>query len=120
LLINHERLKILTEKFRRETDRIFLDAKRSMLQTTAKIPPWLIVALIVLGWNEFMALLSSPLYLLIALTVGTLAYVVYVLNLGRPLIEFGKIVANEASKRFQSKMSGVIMQVPSSLHQHRK
>lgn len=111
---------MLTEKFRRETDRIFLDTKRSMLQTTARIPPWLIVALIVLGWNEFMTLLSSPLYLLIILTVGTMAYIIYVLNLGRPLIDFGKIVANEAAKRFQSKVSGIITQAPPSLHQHTK
>jgi hypothetical protein len=63
--ISESRRTSLAQQFSREAESVFIDAKRSLTPTLTNIPPWLILLLVVLGWNEFMAILSSPLYLLL-------------------------------------------------------
>ncbi len=41
---------------------MFIEAKRSLIQTEAKIPYWFVVLTILLGWNEFIAVISNPMY----------------------------------------------------------
>ncbi len=45
------------------------------------IPPWIYVLLIVLGWNEIMSILSSPLYLFLFLLCCLVAVGVRALGL---------------------------------------
>ena len=96
---------MLQERFRKESDAIFLDAKRSTLQTSNRIPIWVLVALVVLGWNEFLTLMSSPLYLIIALTLCTLAYVIHCLNLEGPLLKFAQHFTSQLILYVRGKLS---------------
>lgn len=48
-------------------ERSYVEAKRSALGLQTKIPPWVFLLLLVLGWNEMMAILRSPFYLLLFL-----------------------------------------------------
>lgn len=60
----------LTNKFRKDADAYYVEAKRSTVSSIAQIPYWMYGVLVVLGWNEAMAVLFNPLYftfLLIAL-----------------------------------------------------
>jgi hypothetical protein len=60
----------LTNKFRRDADAYYVEAKRSTVSSIAQIPVWMYGVLVVLGWNEAMAVLFSPVYftfLLVAL-----------------------------------------------------
>ena len=60
----------LTNKFRRDADAYYVEAKRSTVSSIAQIPYWMYGVLVVLGWNEAMAVLFSPVYftfLLVAL-----------------------------------------------------
>jgi protein SEY1 len=60
----------LTSKFRRDADAYYVEAKRSTVSSIAQIPYWMYGVLVVLGWNEAMAVLFSPVYftfLLVAL-----------------------------------------------------
>jgi len=60
----------LTNKFRRDADAYYVEAKRSTVSSVAQIPYWMYCVLVVLGWNEAMAVLFNPMYftfLLIAL-----------------------------------------------------
>lgn len=52
----------LTNRFRREADAFYVEAKRSMVSSIAQIPVWMYGVLVVLGWNEAMAVLFNPLY----------------------------------------------------------
>ncbi|KAF9585060.1 Dynamin-like GTPase that mediates homotypic ER fusion [Lunasporangiospora selenospora] len=71
-------LKVLSEtrqqeignQLRRKADATFVEAKRSIVATQAKVPYWVGVALVVLGWNEFMAVITSPVYLSMTAMVG--------------------------------------------------
>jgi hypothetical protein len=95
----------ITNRFKRESDAFYLEAKRSIVATTAKIPTWLIVLLIVLGWNEFMAILTSPIYLITFVFLVTAGYVVYALNLWGPLERVFSAVAGEATKMLREKVA---------------
>lgn len=52
----------LTNRFRRDADAYYVEAKRSMVSSIAQIPMWMYGVLVVLGWNEAMAVLFNPLY----------------------------------------------------------
>ncbi|KAG0055466.1 Dynamin-like GTPase that mediates homotypic ER fusion [Gryganskiella cystojenkinii] len=69
-VLSETRQQELTTKFKRESDAFYLEAKRSVVATQAKVPYWVGVALIILGWNEFMAVITNPLYLMVTAMVG--------------------------------------------------
>ncbi|CAO3619056.1 unnamed protein product [Mucor hiemalis] len=98
----------ITNRFKRESDAFYLEAKRSVVATTAKIPPWVIVVMIALGWNEFMTILKSPIYLILFILAVSAAYVVYALNLWGPVERIISTVANEATKIAKSKLAETI------------
>lgn len=52
----------LTNKFRKDADAYYVEAKRSTVASIAQIPYWMYGVLVVLGWNEAMAVLFNPLY----------------------------------------------------------
>jgi len=69
-VLSETRQQELTTKFKRESDAFYLEAKRSVVATQAKVPYWVGVALIILGWNEFMTIITSPFYLMVVVMVG--------------------------------------------------
>lgn len=97
----------ITNRFKRESDAFYLEAKRSVVATTAKIPPWVIVVMIVLGWNEFMTILRSPTYIILAILCGSFLYIIYALNLWGPAERIASTVANEATKMIRAKLAEV-------------
>ncbi|KAI7880440.1 root hair defective 3 GTP-binding protein [Lichtheimia hyalospora FSU 10163] len=88
----------ITNRFKRESDAFYLEAKRSIVATTAKIPSWLLVVMIALGWNEFMTIIKSPLYLILFVLCISFGYVIYALNLWGPLERILTTVFGEATK----------------------
>ncbi|KAG9064286.1 Dynamin-like GTPase that mediates homotypic ER fusion [Linnemannia hyalina] len=69
-VLSETRQQELTTLFKRKADASYVEAKRSIVATQAKIPYWVGVALIVLGWNEFVTLITNPLYLSMTLMLG--------------------------------------------------
>lgn len=76
----------LKDNIKREAETMFLDAKRSLVSGSSSIPAWIIILLIILGWNEFVAIISSPLYLFLTLTFLSALFIIHHLNLGGPLM----------------------------------
>ena len=52
----------ITSRFRRDADAFYVEAKRSTVSSIAQIPVWMYGVLVVLGWNEAMAVLFNPVY----------------------------------------------------------
>jgi hypothetical protein len=94
---------ILT-RFRREAEAMFLEAKRSLVATEAKVPYWMMVLLFVLGWNEFWAVLTSPIYLMFTIFFGFVGYIVYMLNLTGPAEQVARSLANQIVVLIQQKI----------------
>jgi protein SEY1 len=74
LIIFSETKKLdLENRFRRDADAYYVEAKRSMVSSIAQIPMWMYGALVVLGWNEAMTVLFNPLYAAMLLVLGATA-----------------------------------------------
>lgn len=76
---------------------MFLEAKRSIVATEAKVPYWMIVLVCILGWNEFLAILTSPMYLILFSTLGFVGYVVWLLNLVGPFERMARGIAFQSA-----------------------
>ncbi|KAG1467723.1 hypothetical protein G6F56_004249 [Rhizopus delemar] len=88
----------ISNRFKRESDAFYLEAKRSIVSTTAKIPTWAIAAMVFLGWNEFMTVLRNPLYMILFVLMIAFGYVIFALNLWGPLERIISTVFGEATR----------------------
>jgi hypothetical protein len=74
LIIFSETKKLdLENRFRRDADAYYVEAKRSVVSSVAQIPLWMYGVLLVLGWNEAMYVLFNPLYLLLLVLLASAA-----------------------------------------------
>ncbi|KAJ2522890.1 Dynamin-like GTPase that mediates homotypic ER fusion [Coemansia sp. RSA 2049] len=92
-LVSPVRQRELAKRFAREADALYLEAKRAMVTTQSHVPAWVLVLLVVLGWNEAMAILFNPLYLVLAALVGGSAFVIHSLGLWGPVVRSANGVA---------------------------
>ncbi|OMJ12479.1 Protein SEY1, partial [Smittium culicis] len=83
----------LSKRAIREVDLLFLDAKRSVVSQSSQVPLWMIGLCIVLGWNEAMAVIFNPIYLVLLITVGTFVVAVHYLGMWTPVIQSGRFIA---------------------------
>jgi len=59
-----------------------------MVASKAQIPVWIYGVLVVLGWNEFVAVIRSPIYFTFLLLAGAAAYVTWSLNMVSLILSF--------------------------------
>lgn len=85
----------ISNKFRKEADAYYVEAKRSTVASIAQIPTWMYGVLVVLGWNEAMMILFNPLYFTLLLLGIASSYVVMTLGLGGPLYQVARSLAGE-------------------------
>ena len=88
----------ISTRFRKEADALYVEAKRSTVSSVAQIPVWMFGVMALLGWNEFMAVISSPVYFTFLLVLIAGVYVVWKLNLGGPLASVAKAVGKEVHR----------------------
>ncbi|CAJ0766598.1 21273_t:CDS:2, partial [Entrophospora sp. SA101] len=88
----------LTVRFKRESDAFYLEAKRSVVAITSKVPYWILFIIVILGWNEFMVIITSPSYLILTGFFGIIFYVVWLLNLIGTVETFMRMIINEFVK----------------------
>jgi hypothetical protein len=95
---------ILT-RFRLEADAVYTDAKRSLVQLKTEIPRWVLPILLVLGWNEIIYLLSSPLMLFLVLLVTAAAFLLHQTGLLRPTMVAGTRATREVARQVGKQIS---------------
>ncbi|KAJ7451804.1 RHD3/Sey1 [Mycena galericulata] len=94
----------LTQKFRREADAYYVEAKRSTVASIAQIPYWMYGVLVVLGWNEAMAVLFNPLYFTFLLIGLASAYAIVQLGLVGPLFSVGRTIGSEVQRQASARL----------------
>lgn len=94
-------------KFKKEIDAKFVETKRSIIQHVTQIPYYIYLVILVLGWNEFMAVLRNPIFFTLLLMVGAGLYVLYLMNLLTPayavmqqLVDGAVVVGKEKLREF--------------------
>ncbi|KAJ3289085.1 Dynamin-like GTPase that mediates homotypic ER fusion [Rhizoclosmatium sp. JEL0117] len=114
-IISSGRLQNIRDRFKKDADMLFMEAKRSMVVTTAKIPPWFIALTVILGWNEFMLVLFNPVYFtLLAITLGGL-YVGYQYGMIGPAYHTGKVMVKGVLREAISELEKNGVDVPEFL-----
>lgn len=89
----------IKDRFKLESDAMFIEAKRSIVSTTAKIPMWFVALTILLGWNEAMAVLSNPVYFLMLLLLAGGAFVIWYTGTAGPFLSIARAMTTEISKQ---------------------
>lgn len=62
LIFSETKSQDLATRFRKDADAYYVEAKRSTVSSVAQIPLWMYGVVVVLGWNEAMAVLFNPIY----------------------------------------------------------
>lgn len=94
----------LTARFRKDADAYYVEAKRSTVSSIAQIPYWMYGVLVVLGWNEAMVVLFSPLYFTFTLMTLVTSYIIVKLGLTGPLFQVSKTVFAEVQTQATNRM----------------
>ncbi|KAI0044983.1 protein SEY1 [Auriscalpium vulgare] len=94
----------ITNRFRREADAYYVEAKRSTVSSIAQIPYWMYGVLVILGWNEAMMVLFNPLYFTTLLVLLASSYAIIQLNLAGPLLHVAGTVGREVKRQAETRL----------------
>lgn len=94
-VLSERRCAELGRRFRRDADAAYVEAKRGTVSSMTQVPWWMYAVLVVLGWNEAMAVLHSPVYFTLLCMLLASAYVVWRMNLAGPMLTVTSHVAKE-------------------------
>lgn len=114
-VLSERRCAELGRRFRRDADAAYVEAKRGTVSSMTQVPWWMYVVLIVLGWNEAMAVLHSPVYFTLLCMVLASAYVVWRMNLAGPMLTVTTHVARELRALGEQQLR-VYLDAPSAAH----
>ncbi|GME73145.1 unnamed protein product [Ambrosiozyma monospora] len=108
LLTNKEQNNIF-KKLKRETDAIYVDAKRSIVTSTTQIPLYIYVIIAVLGWNEFMAILRNPLLFVLSIITVTGVYFAYNAEMLGPMLSIAFAMLEQTKKVAKEKLKDMLL-----------
>lgn len=93
-LLNATQQNKIRDRFKRESDAIYLEAKRSIVSNISSIPYYIYLIILVLGWNEFMMVLRNPLLITLTVLFVSGTYFAYNTNTLMPIISVLKVSLN--------------------------
>ncbi|CUM48792.1 unnamed protein product [Debaryomyces tyrocola] len=108
---------VILGKFKKEINAKFIETKRSIIQNVTQIPYYIYLVILVLGWNEFMAIIRNPLFFTLALLLGAGAYVMYHLNLLKPASIVAQRMIDESIVLAKQKLKEFLLDEPDT-HGH--
>ncbi|RDX47836.1 protein SEY1 [Lentinus brumalis] len=94
----------LTNRFRKDADAYFVEAKRSTVSSVAQIPYWMYGVLVVLGWNEAMVVLFNPLYFAMLLLLLASAWIIVQLGMVGPVFQIFRTLGGEVHRQVESRL----------------
>ncbi|WFD37561.1 Dynamin-like GTPase that mediates homotypic ER fusion [Malassezia japonica] len=96
-------------RFRKDADAFYVEAKRSTVSSMSQVPLWMYGVLIVLGWNEMMAVLRSPVYFTLLCMLLAGAYAVWRLNLSGPLLTVATSLTREVQTMVEDQLRAYLV-----------
>lgn len=109
ILDEHEKSEVLS-KFKREVDARFVEAKRSIMQSVTLIPYYIYIVILVLGWNEFMAIIRNPFFFTLLLFLAAGVYVLHLMSLLGPALLVVRRMGDEAVAVAKEKLREFIVE----------
>ncbi|KAI0630433.1 root hair defective 3 GTP-binding protein [Trametes polyzona] len=102
----------LTNRFRRDADAFYVEAKRSTVSSVAQIPYWMYGILVVLGWNEAMVVLFNPLYFAMLLVLLASVWIIVQLGMVGPVLQILKTLGGEVHRQVDHRLREHFSQQP--------
>lgn len=99
----------ISRRLRRETDAIYVDAKRSVIAGQTHIPWWMYVLVVALGWNEITAILRNPALVMLLVIGASILYFAYNMQMLGPMISVGKATLNQAKVVTKKKLRDILL-----------
>lgn len=109
IVTEKEKAEVLS-KFKKEADAKFVETKRSIIQHVTQIPYYIYIVILVLGWNEFMAVLRNPFFFTLLLILGAGVYVLYLMNLLMPAVSVARQLVDGAVAVGKEKLREILLQ----------
>eukprot|EP01104_Vermistella_antarctica_P012650 TRINITY_DN3703_c1_g2_i1.p1 TRINITY_DN3703_c1_g2~~TRINITY_DN3703_c1_g2_i1.p1 ORF type:complete len:806 (+),score=215.04 TRINITY_DN3703_c1_g2_i1:97-2514(+) len=108
------------DRFKRDCESAYMQAVRDQetAGATGSIPAFMILLLIVVGFNEFMAIISNPLYLFVTVLCGGAFYVINVLNLFPVIRPVMNTVVQQVVGRVQAAVNPAAGTAPAAARPH--
>ncbi|KAI0358523.1 root hair defective 3 GTP-binding protein [Trametes cingulata] len=94
----------LTNRFRRDADAFYVEAKRSTVSSVAQIPYWVYGLLVVLGWNEAMVILFNPFYFAMLLVLLASAWIIIQLGMVGPVFQIARTLGGEVHRQVEGRL----------------
>lgn len=104
----------LGQRLRKDADAYYLEAKRSTVSNMSQVPTWMYALLLVLGWNEMMAVLRNPLYFTLLCMVLAGVYVTWRLNLTTPVLTLAGTLTREVRTMVEDQLRQYLHPTPMS------
>ncbi|CDO96298.1 unnamed protein product [Kluyveromyces dobzhanskii CBS 2104] len=98
-------------KLKQFTDMTIIEAKRSIVNTTERIPLYMYALVVALGWGKIMSILRNPATIFLSLIVLAGAYLVHKLNLWSPLLQFANQATGQATATFKQTVRNLVADV---------
>lgn len=111
-IINEKEKNDVLTRFRKETDAKFVETKRSIMQLITQVPLWVYAVIVVLGWNEFMAVLRNPFLFTLLVIFGAGGYILWHMGLLGPSITVAQRAFDEAIVVGKAKLREVLIDEP--------
>lgn len=128
MVVNEGSRAELRDKLKRQAGAVFMEAKRAQeaAKITSKIPLWLVGLLVILGWNELMAILRNPVLLVLTVLVVPAIYVGYTMDAGtvlgpavkatlRPMVEQVKSVLDSVTEGGEESQTTMVSETEPSV-----
>lgn len=109
---------IILNKFKKEVDAKYVETKRSLIQHVTQIPYYIYLIIVILGWNEFMAIIRNPVFFTLLLLLSAGGYVMYQLNLLRPAMLVAQRMFEESVDIAKQKIRDFVIDEEPTPQQH--
>jgi len=112
VVLSLEEAQIVRDKFYKETETTYLQALRDQdnVNSATHVPMYVIVLIVVLGFNEFLTVLSNPLLLMFVIILGATGYVIHFLGMGGPFRRVVESMLFTSLSGFQTWLSAQVSQ----------
>ncbi|EGG17413.1 hypothetical protein DFA_08408 [Cavenderia fasciculata] len=109
IVLQNDQCNQIIDDFRKDTKTDLINARHEQSRTSSVggVPPYMILLLCVLGFNEFIAILTNPLLFFLVVLLGVGFFVLHKLNLSGPFIDFSSTLLVS----FMNKIKDVVLQV---------
>ncbi|ODQ82613.1 hypothetical protein BABINDRAFT_159165 [Babjeviella inositovora NRRL Y-12698] len=108
-LLSSKRVETIKGKFKKQSDAIFFEAKRSIIQSVSQIPYYIYLIIAVLGWNEFMAVLRNPFFFIWLVTFTAVAFTIHYMGLTGPVLAVINTTVHKTIEVGKAKLKEVLV-----------